>query len=663
VNIKRIDTPDEGNSNYPLPADYYDLSPEGMRLARCNACRQWLLKFDNKERKADAYVASLWFWDKWYLWPDEDADFNPLFYDDEPCESPDYHWMIARQWIMFRKNATMAPRGGAKSKFNQKDILLRNTTRPAYSFVYATSTHPNARDTGECLKRQWLFNERIHDDWAKEFPDGRMIPKRGEGSFATEHMILTNGSWVRLLSSQSRQRGARPRRYRLDDPEYDPKANTSMTMLRDYIKELLFKLVIPMVTRPDTGVDWIGTYVSKRHMLWHAMQTIDTPEGPRAKDPRFDRWSRLEVPAALEDKDGNLVSCWKEMWPATIKEKMEMAETNPAMAEHDSLEEIKLDVGAAIFNSEFLGRPGDSDETYFVLDTEERGKHSYWFQDIDHLCTTSPTTSATNICWYETVGESTTKRVMPLKEFLTEYTRSFMPADTSYTSSKDSDYKGVAMMCVTPNNDLFVLDLWLDQCKEMGLVKAIFTMADLWKCPTVHPEVVKSQVSLYNALNAIVNTRAKDMAGVEHLPAIKALKVGMTEKVAKISGLQFRFEHGKLKLPIWRRQTKPWNMLFDQIEGFNPDVEDGGLDHDDAIDIIAMSQFILKGRLNRTKAGDPDEKTPQQRLLDGDYVDNNGQHVGEGLDLRGLKYNEIQEILDTREIQGAQSGTTRTSKV
>ena len=31
-----------GNDFYPLPPDYLELTPEGQRMARVNACRQWL---------------------------------------------------------------------------------------------------------------------------------------------------------------------------------------------------------------------------------------------------------------------------------------------------------------------------------------------------------------------------------------------------------------------------------------------------------------------------------------------------------------------------------------------------------------------------------------------------------------------------------------------
>jgi hypothetical protein len=134
---------------------------------------------------------------------------------------------------------------------------------------------------------------------------------------------------------------------------------------------------------------------------------------------------------------------------------------------------------------------------------------------------------------------------------------------------------------VTPQNDLFVLDLWARQGQESELVKAVFAMADKWRCPTVHPETIRQGVSLYNALTSIVSTRAKDMAGVEHLPKIAKLNPGIAEKQDKIAGLQFRFEHGKIKLPLWRRDQVPWRILFDQIESFNPEAQDGGLEKDD----------------------------------------------------------------------------------
>ena len=642
MDIKRIPAREQGNPNYPLPSDYDTLTDAGQRQARVNACRQWLLPEDNLEKRGNNLVASVWFFDRFYLWPDEEADFNPLFYDDTPLETPDFHWVLLRQWASYRLTAAVAPRGSAKSYLNCKDMMLRMITRPAYSFVYATSTHPNAREVGERIKRQFIHNEKIANDFGPEYEGGRIVPRRGEGSFSTEHMILNNGSWLRLLSASSKQRGGRPRRYRLDDPEYDPKSSTPMSVLRAYMSELLFKIVIPMVTRPDTGVDWVGTFVSKRHYLWHAMQLEDTPEGPRAKDPRFNRWARLIIPAAIEDA-GEMSSCWPDMWPTTRKERLTRAETQPKFKEALSLEEIREAIGASNFSSEYMASPGDGTDGFFGELDET--KHAWWYEEIDDRLD-RPLQTSTFICWHERIKDKFEVRRVSLPEFLRDHCRTFMTADTSHTSGKDSDYKACALMAVTPQNDLFVLDLWAHQGPESELVKAIFEMADRWKCPTVHPEAIRQGVSLYNALASIVSTRANDMAGVEHLPKISKLNPGMAEKQDKIAGLQFRFEHGKIKFPLWRRDQLPWRHLFDQVESFNPEAQDGGLEKDDCLDIVAMSQFVLRGRLSKVPGSDH-TKTLFERLRDGDFYDS-GRHIGEGLDLSSLNPQQINEILDAR---------------
>ena len=641
ADVKRIPTRAQGNLNYPLPADYDQLTVVGQRLARVNACRQWILPEEDIRARGENLVSSVWWFDRYYLWPDEDSDFNPLFYDDQPLETPEFHWVLLRQWASYRLTAAVAPRGSAKSYLNCKDMLLRMITRPAYSFVYATSTHPNAREVGERIKRQLIHNSRLFDDFSPEF-DGRIVPRRGEGSFSTEHMILNNGSWLRLLSASSKQRGGRPRRYRLDDPEYDPKSSTPMSVLRAYMDELLFKIVIPMVTRPDTGVDWVGTFVSKRHYLWHAMQLEETPEGHRAKDPRFNRWSRLIIPAAIEE-NGQLSSCWPDMWPTTRDERETLSKTNPRFKESMSLEEIRDTIGTANFNSEYLAKPGDGGSSFFGDCDDIR--HNWWYEEIDDRLD-RPLLTTTHICWYEKRGEATELRKVPLPEFLKEYCRTFITADTSHTIGKDSDYKVCALMGITNQNDLFVLDLWARQGPESDLVKAIFEMADRWRCPTVHPEAIRQGVSLYNALHAIVSTRATDMAGADHLPKITKLNPGMVEKSDKIAGLHFRFEHGKIKFPMWRREQMPWRLLFDQIEGFNPEVADGGLEKDDCIDVIAMSQFVLRGRLSKVPSADYD-RTLFERLRDGQYIVD-GRHCGEGLDLNQLTQQQIAEILDAR---------------
>ena len=105
----------ENNPFYPLPPDYSELTEEGKRLARINACRLWLCPGRNKKELGEAFATSVRFFDVWYLCPDHDVDFDPLFYDDEPLPSPPFHSDILQNWATSNRNITIAPRGSAKS--------------------------------------------------------------------------------------------------------------------------------------------------------------------------------------------------------------------------------------------------------------------------------------------------------------------------------------------------------------------------------------------------------------------------------------------------------------------------------------------------------------------------------------------------------------------
>jgi phage terminase large subunit-like protein len=236
-------------------------------------------------------------------------------------------------------------------------------------------------------------------------------------------------------------------------------------------------------------------------------------------------------------------------------------------------------------------------------------------------------------------------------------TRSFMTVDTSYTASADSDFKVACLMAVTHNNELFVLDLWSKQCQQTKLVEQALRMADRWRWRSVWPETVKEGLSVYNDLYSIVATRAKDMAGVVHLPGIRKLNPGRTEKVAKIAALQLRFEHGKIKLPLSRRNEGPWRRLFEQVEQFNPNAPDGGLQHDDELDCVAMSQYVLRGRLGRIEVDEPEPPTILDRLKAGEVYDEGGIPLGLAVDWNRVPPEDLVEILRARDHGAVGSGT------
>ena len=626
----------ENNPSYPLPPDYDDLTVDGKRLARVNACRQWLLSGTPTEM-GENLVWSTWFFDSYYLHPDPDDDFDPLFYDLPPVETPPFHWDISRTWGANRLNICLAPRGGAKSTHCRKDILLRLCSTP-YSMVYATSSHDNAKHTGNVVRSQAYENRRIVDDFGVE---GRLRPLRGEKPTGVEYFYLANGSWLRCLSAESRLRGLRPRRFRLDDPEYEERASTSMQVIRDYMQRLLFKVVLPMIMRPYCGADWIGTFVSKRHYLWHAMQVIQSPSGIRAQDPAFNHWARLWIRAVTEDPTtGQPRSCWPSMWPLTEKDRL--ASSTPGAV---SLERMKEMMGASSFNHEMLGKPGTADEQFFHLDPDSRGRHAYWFENVDDSFAT-PRSSSAQICFnrVDSSGTSTTTRV-PLSEWIPTV-RLFMTVDTAYTEGSTSDRRVCTLMAIDSSNTLFVLDMWSDKKGDSVLLRYAMEICQAWKCPIIFVEVVKESIKLYQRFRSAVNTRVTADMGFTHIPAVRDLRPGMFEKTAKIATLDLRFEHGLIKLPIFRRFEKPWwTRLFDQIESFSPEADNGGLEKDDEIDTVAMSILIIKSKLLRTTPSPTVSLDPIAALRSGTTSLPDGSPILHGLPLSEVPADVINSLL------------------
>lgn len=648
-----VERPEQGNPLWPLPRDYSSLSVEGRRQARVNACRQWLAPTQNMTLRGDNLVGSLKFFDDYYLRDDEEDDFISMFYDDKPMESPPFHDEILRAWATYKYTAIIAPRGSAKSKLNEKDILLRILTRPLYSVVYASSTHENAQNVGQNLRTQIAENRRIADDFWPDAPSGRLRPGRGEASFSNERIHLTTGSWVRTISSETRQRGSRPRRYRLDDPEYDERQSTSMEVLRDWMERFVFKVVMPMVQRPDCGLDWLATFVSKQHYAYHALQTREAhmPNGEVVRvpaDPRFDGWFTGIVKAAYQDNDGKIRSCWPAMWPATREDK------DGSHDERRSLEEIREDIGTPAFNAEYLANPGVGESAYFFLDD----RHNYNLEHIDPLWLTNPRQSTTEISWLRRHKKGNWElQKMSVKDFLAQ-AHLFITVDSSYTDKMTSDFKVACLMALTSKNELFVLDLWCKRAPEGKLIDAAWDMAMRWGCRIIGVETIKESFTVYNVLrNRSITHKAE---GAAFAPFVKPLKPGSAAKESRIAVLrQQRFgdpqgfpgpptesdNGGLIKFPSHMRMIEPWRTLFDQVEGFNPEANNGGLQHDDCIDTVSMSNLVIEIGLPGTPLPERPKDTILELLKKGvTHAPDGTPHITQ-VDFQQIPYDTFQDMV------------------
>lgn len=631
MNLPVQQIPHENNPFYPLPADFWDLTEGGQKEARRAAVSQWRLDLP-RGLKAAAMVASLRFFDHYYLKDDPVDEFYPMFYTKGFVPSPQFHWDIVSGWAEEQASLSVCPRGSAKSTLVRKSSIMELVTAPGWEIFYATNNHDNAKRSGHTVREQVYNNSRIHDDWA-ELYGGRLKPQRGDHPTGVEYFFLENNASFRVMSAQSGLRGGRPNVFILDDPENDEKAATSMDLIRQYMERLLFGIISPMVMQPGCSIRWLATFVSKRHYAFSAMDTVETAEGVRARDPRFNYWYRMLVRAGYEREGGPPISCWPEMWPSTIKQKLE----DPSLAKRTSLEEIEARIGRARYLTEYLGRPGESDSSYFCRIEE---KHGYTLKDVDEEFQSNPRNSKTKVCYHHQ-GKLYEQ---PLSELLST-ARLVMPLDTSYTAKSTSDFKACGVFALTPTNIMFVLDLWVKRCHQNSLVNAAFQMADRWKCPVLYPEVVKESYSLYLDLKHIIETRASDVMNMKFLPRVVPLKPPSSlDKTSKISGLTFRFEHGLIKLPFALASEVPWYYLFEQVDGFNPDAESGGLQNDDAIDICAMAQMCYGGKPGERWREQVAPTDPLSLMQRGEIHTAEGLPIIHGLDLQSLTVQQVMEL-------------------
>jgi len=647
---KLIQSQEEGNPYYPLPPDFYDLTHDGRRLARVNACRQWMLHDRSPpEVRGRAFIASTMFFDTYYLRREYDEDntsilFEPLFYPTEPLPLAKFHFRHMAAIAVYRMLAAVMPRGAGKSTRLGIIAVMQLITHPAFEVLYCTSTNELAEKMGEKLRYQCYMNPRLNDDWGPEY-GGELKPGKSEGAQGQSRFGLSNRSIFSATSAQSRQRGSRPRLYLLDDPEYDPRKEVTVEAMRDWMNTLIFDIILPMLQQPGTRCVWTGTFVSPRHYLWHAMQTKETllPSGVTvqlATEPRFNRWKRMIIPAA-EEVDGKLISLWDEMWPTDDETKARLG----LPAETPTLHDVEETIGTPAFMKEYLARPGEGGATFFPALTEEYG---YTIEQPDDALIDNPYISTSRIRFLTKVAGKSIVREARIADFLR---RSFILTifDTSYTNKAHSDYKACGTFALTPENDLFLLEMWARRCNPEELLDVSFKQADKWFSRVLASEDITAGSAMLDDCERIVESRATEEMGVSHFPNIARLKVGNTPKPTKIASLLWRFTHRKFFLPLFLRGIEPYEMLFRQIEGFNPWSGDdsGGLQNDDCLDICQMTRYVVRG----VPAAPPELEAPAtlpivDRILKGERVDSvTGQPLMAQVDVMNTPAHKLFEII------------------
>jgi hypothetical protein len=115
-------------------------------------------------------------------------------------------------------------------------------------------------------------------------------------------------------------------------------------------------------------------------------------------------------------------------------------------------------------------------------------------------------------------------------------------------------------------------------------------------------------------------------------------------KADKIMGMEWRFRHFRVKLPVDRKKEPGYVRLFYEIENFTEDM--ALLDFDDAIDTLAMHQKI--GKQHRSAA--PDVHKPLDlvdEIRKGEY-ELAGIPLMSGINASDLSNDDLRIILKAR---------------
>ena len=597
--------PKEGNEYWPLPPDYPSLDGNGQRLARLNACFL--------QQTPEDYVAAWSFFRSHYLFPP--ATPVGMFYRHGVQPSPPSHYQVTHDQMAYQLCAFAAPRSFAKSTLLREWNLLELLTKAHWEIIIFLAKDQFVSEQISLYKALLETNARIIDDfgwyWRKTVGVESLRPKRGTGMWSNHQIQLTTGSMVTGLSITGRALGKRPHVIRFDDVEKDDSLVKEPSDRIEAFRNMLLNVVYPMAEE-GCRITVIGTLLSRRSFLYWMMKTADV----RIED----HWHRTLLAVQMDGKD-----LWREKMGPEWQERQKAA------------------MGVTAYRAQYMNDPGtEADRVLRIHDD----LCTYSIDTPDQASVDSPLNSVAVLSSHQlqgregggSEGRPIPKRITrPLGASIARMYR-FVTVDWAPTTSDTSDYSGIHVMGLenTPEfrDTLWSLELWLGKCRQHELVRHIYRLAMKWQVRVVGVEAFGPYMELYERLR-------EDLPGLCGLgtvpPAVLPLRFPpYLEKADRIKGLEWRFDQFRVKLPRHLKNQWPYRELWRQIENFTDDL--ALLEHDDAIDTLAMHQAIAKPHKHAVADVAPGEKLdPIEMLRAGRSVDEaTGLGVILGMDLGTL---------------------------
>lgn len=588
--------PDKNNQWWPLPPDYGQLTVAGQKEARLAV----LYYQDNPM----ALVTAWELFRNLYLKTRGEA-----FYRGGFTPSPDFHYQGVWDIGEHARNALAAPRGFGKSVvFGLELPLFLLLTRSFFDIILCLSTDKLVEARFDKIIEELTDNDAIREDF------GIMKPKRGDAIWNHHHLHCNNGSVLEGFSITGRKRGARPKLFILDDPEYDPDAKDSVAtsrLLHEKFEMYLFRQIIPMLEQ-GSSIFWIGTMINRRSFLYNACS---------GEDSRFDIWNRRILQAVVSDSQhpAKTKLLWKQKWDEKF------------------LAARKKEIGPSAFSAEYLNNPISGQEKVLAIDPI---LNEYTMPNVPLLSTHSQESDSVgtqrtskSISGLEILGGNYPVRYhqraarsmdslleidpekdisfqdKPSGEFFSSMYR-IATVDLAHGLSSRHDFSCICIMGFDKSNCLWILDMWMGRVREAQLIAQIYKMGFAWRVKVVGIESVSIQMSLVESASEYFGTRELTDGWAPRVMPIRY--PANVSKADRIGALEVRFLNGRIKYPAHLKDTWPFNALYEQTLKFTPDL--ALLRFDDAIDAVSMSQYVIHARGTRGPAVGDTELTMAERI-------------------------------------------------
>lgn len=595
------------NDLWPLPADYPELTADGMRKARVNAVQL--------QGRPDLEVASWNFFRTYYLLPTPKG----MFYKHGTVRSPDMHFKWVFHWEANQLSVTAAPRSAAKSTLIKENILRKVVSRPYWESILFLAKQEFISLTFDDFMVQIENNERIIEDF------GVLKPGRNEGLWNHSQLKLKNGAMITGMPIMGAVLGKRPHEIYFDDVEKDDSLVLSPSETIKAFQTFFFNAIYPMADNMDVKIRIVGTLLSRRTFLFWCHDT---------NDPRMDDWKRIFHAVTFTNVKGETV----DEWPEKMGRKWQIIQ--------------KRRMGPSAFAAQYENNPVTEAERILRIHPE---LNTYWVEDKDDAFVNDPLNSQAKLVSYQLSGwDEGLKELVPLPvQIIRPFgeavanTRRFITIDWAPTVSETSDFSCIHVMGIE-NSDkyrdtLWSLDLWLDKKPTEEVIRRAYLLAMKWQVPLVAVEAYPVQMEFAERLQHDLPA----MYGKGQVPCrVLPIKFPSAyKKPDKIAGLHWRFKQYRMKLPLDRSQESPYSELWYQIENFTEDL--ALLRHDDAIDTLAMHLAI--GKPSAPAAPDTHlARGPIQMLRDGDFYYESGIGVMSGINARDIPDDVLEEMFQRK---------------